>query len=89
MGRIWAQPETREMLRGLMTEVAAVGAVRGICLPDIVDRLMANFERLVACPWAQTYASLHADLQAGRRLEIDSLAGAVVRMGREASVPTP
>lgn len=89
MGRVWAQPETREMLGGLMTEVAAVGAARGICLPDIVDRLMANFERLVAGPWAQTYASLYTDLQAGRRLEIDSLAGAVVRLGREASVPTP
>jgi ketopantoate reductase len=29
------------------------------------------------------------DLQAGKRIEIESLAGSVVRRGKHASVPTP
>jgi 2-dehydropantoate 2-reductase len=89
MGRVWAQPETRQMLRGLMAEAAAVGTARGVSLSGVVDRHMAFFEQAVAGPWAQTYASLYYDLQAGRRLEVDALAGAVVRMGRDANVPTP
>lgn len=89
MGEVWAQPETRQMLRGLMTEAAAVGTARGIALPGVVDRLMAFIEREVAGPYAQAYASLYRDLEAGRRLEVDALAGAVVRMGRDANVPTP
>jgi 2-dehydropantoate 2-reductase len=88
MGRVWAQPETHEMLRGLMAEAAAIGTARGVSLPDVVDRKMAAIEQALAGPWAHAYSSLYADLQAGRRLEIDSLAGAVVRMGREVSVPT-
>lgn len=89
MGRVWAQPETRQMLRGLMTEAAAVGTARGIVLSGVVDRLMAFIEQAVAGPYAQAYASLYRDLEAGRRLEVDALAGAVVRMGRDANVPTP
>jgi 2-dehydropantoate 2-reductase len=89
LGRVWAQPETRAMLRGLMTETAAIGTARGISLPDIVDRHMATLGPLAEGPSAHAYASLYADLQAGRRLEIDSLAGAVVRMGREINIPTP
>ena len=51
---------------------------------------MASIEQAVASGWGHAYySSLYTDLQAGRRLEIDSLAGAVVRMGREVSVPTP
>ena len=34
-------------------------------------------------------ASLYHDLAAGRRIELDALSGAVVRLGREAGVPTP
>ena len=32
---------------------------------------------------------MHHDLKAGNRLELPWLAGAVVRMGREADIPTP
>ena len=89
MGRVWAQSETRELLRGLMTETASVGMARGVPLSGIVDRHMTGIEQWITGPGAQAYTSLYADLQAGRRLEVDSLAGAVVRMGREANVPTP
>lgn len=89
IGRAWAQAETREMLVGLMAEVASVGTARGVPLAGAVDRRVTAFEEAVTGPLAQSYSSLYADLHAGRPLEIDSLAGAVVRMGREVSVPTP
>jgi 2-dehydropantoate 2-reductase len=89
LGRVWAQSETREMFRGLMTETASVGIARGVPLSGVVDRQMTRYEQLATGPRAHIYASLYADLQSGRRLEVNSLAGAVVRMGREANIPTP
>ena len=35
------------------------------------------------------FRSLYYDLAAGRRLEIETLNGTVVRLGRERGVPTP
>jgi len=35
------------------------------------------------------YASMYHDLARGRRLELDSLSGLIVRKGRELGVPTP
>ena len=34
-------------------------------------------------------ASLHTDVMAGRPLELETFAGAVIRAGRAAGVPTP
>ncbi|MDP6347873.1 MAG: ketopantoate reductase C-terminal domain-containing protein, partial [Dehalococcoidia bacterium] len=38
---------------------------------------------------AAHYASMYADLQRGKRTEIDSLNGAVVRLGEEKGLATP
>ena len=35
------------------------------------------------------HASMHADIMAGRPLELEALTGAVVRAGLAAGVPTP
>ena len=35
------------------------------------------------------YAAMHADIMAGRPLELEALNGAVVRAGQMANVPTP
>ena len=68
-----------ERLRG------AVARARGVSLPgDIVDTVMAFSEGLT-----DMRSSLQKDLEAGKPLEIDSLAGAAGRLGREAGVPTP
>ena len=88
MGEVFAYPESRAMFRGLMEEAAAVGRARGIALAGVVDRHMRFMEdRIGAEP--EMRASLHHDLAAGRRMELDALCGAVVRMGRDAGVPTP
>ena len=63
-----------------MTEVWAVGRASGVRLDDgLVDRQFA----LVMSQGDESKASLQTDLVGGRRMEIDTLQGATLRMGRE------
>lgn len=90
LGEAFAHRESREMYRGLMEETVSVGKARGIDLNGVVDRHMAFFEDQARSPGGpHIRSSLYHDLVAGRRMELDSLSGAVVRMGREMGVPTP
>ena len=69
-----------------MVEVEAVARAAGVSLaPGIVDHYLKQSEDLE--PWAR--GSLAHDLAQGRRLELDTLNGTVVRLGRERGVPTP
>ena len=86
VGPIFACPETKALYRGVMEEVEAVARAKGVGLPpDCVDRAMTLVSKFA--PWAR--ASMANDLAAGRRLELEILNGTVVRLGREAEVPTP
>lgn len=78
-------PEPRQAFLAAMREVEAVGRARGVDFdPDIVER-MARF--IESYPDFQN--SMHIDIELGRPTELDALNGAVVRLGREAGVPTP
>lgn len=86
IGPIVACAETSAMLRQVMEEVEAVARASGVALrAECVDRAFAAFTALE--PWAR--GSLYHDLAAGRRLELDTLNGTIVRLGRELGVPTP
>jgi 2-dehydropantoate 2-reductase len=86
IGTILACPDTRAFFRGVMAEVEAVGRAHGIPLPaDCVEQLEGFFAKLE--PTAR--GSLYYDLAGGRRLELESLNGAVVRLGRDYDIPTP
>ncbi len=86
IGPIRSDPVTRAMLGEAMQEVAAVASSTGIVLPDdTVDRLMQFCDSLPP----GMVSSMLGDLQRGNRLELEWLAGAVVRMGAELGVSTP
>jgi 2-dehydropantoate 2-reductase len=86
VGEILSCPETAAFYRGVMEEVAAVGRAKGIRLSDdAVDRALA----LARSFQPQTRSSLAHDLSQGNRLEVETLAGSVVRYGREVRVATP
>jgi len=86
MGRVRAVPELWALYRRLAAETHAVGVARGIALAaDAVEQTMRHAEKV---PEA-VRASMAHDLAAGKRLELDWLNGAVVRLGAEAGVPTP
>ena len=65
---------------------AQVAGAMGIGLPeDIVEWQIRNHQNFPP----GMYASMYHDLARGRRLELDSLSGLIIRQGRELGVPTP
>lgn len=85
-GVVFHDPDFRELAALGLREVIAVAKGRGVPLPsDIFERSLAHAESLPP----DMYASMYHDLSQGRRLELESLSGAIVRMGRELGIDTP
>ncbi len=79
-------PEARATLRAAMEEVRTVGIAQGVMLDaDIVERQYQFTLNLK--PGAKP--SMQLDLEAGKRLEIDAMSGAITRLGAAQGVPTP
>ncbi len=86
IGEFRACPPTRELLRQLMEEVAAVARSRSIHLAEVaVSRTLA----FVDTSPADATASMQRDMAAGRPSELEAIIGAVVRFGDQAGVATP
>jgi 2-dehydropantoate 2-reductase len=86
IGTILACPETAAFFRCTMEEVEAVGRAQDIPLPAAcVEQLWTFFSQLE--PGAR--GSLYHDLAAGRRLELESLHGTVIRLGHQHRLPIP
>ena len=86
IGTILTDPVTHALFRETSEEVEAVARAGGIDLPaDCVEHAMATAAAVE--PWGR--GSLYHDLAGGRRLELESLNGEVVRRGREHGVSTP
>lgn len=86
IGVIRSMPETRRLLERGMEEIFAVGRARGVLLPDgAVGKGMGFLDSLDAAGTT----SLQRDITDGRPSELEAWNGAVVRLGREAGVPTP
>lgn len=86
IGEVRQSPPTRELLRRMMEEVAAVARTREIRIdPGVVTRTLAFVD---AMPPAGT-ASMQRDVSEGKPSELDAIIGVVVRLGRERGVPTP
>jgi 2-dehydropantoate 2-reductase len=77
---------TRRLLEGAMAEVEQVAAAHGVQLPPgAVAATMAFVDGLPA----HGTASLQRDIAAGQPSELESLNGAVTRLGAAVGVPTP
>jgi 2-dehydropantoate 2-reductase len=85
-GEIVAIPESRETVGQLVNECVAVARAARVALPDVdFAQMVWRFAEKVG----QIYSSTAQDLDRGKRTEIDSLNGFVVRRGAELGVPTP
>jgi 2-dehydropantoate 2-reductase len=85
-GVVRQQPESRALLRSAVEEVHALSTAVGVGLPtESIDKTIAFIDSLP--PNGTT--SLQRDFEAGRRTELDALAGAVARIGRSHGAPTP
>jgi len=79
-------PEAREVLAEAMAEVVSVARANGVSLDaDIIGKTLAFID--ASAP--DIRPSMQRDLEAGRKSELESLIGVVVRLGREYRVPTP
>ncbi len=86
IGTMRSTPQVRSMLRAAMDEVVAVAQANGITMDDnTTDRSLAFVDKL---PENGT-SSMQRDFAAGRRTELESLNGAVVRMGQQLNVAVP
>jgi 2-dehydropantoate 2-reductase len=86
IGPIRTDADTRALYQAGLAEALAVAHAKGIALPeDFVARSLARTDQLPA----EMKSSLQHDLEAGRRLELPWLSGAIVRMGKELGIATP
>lgn len=86
LGPIRDNPRSRAFLEQLIRETVAVGRAHGVALPaDFAAARLAFADSLPA----DMTSSMHHDLDAGNRLELNWLSGGVVQLGQEKGVPTP
>jgi len=89
-GEILASGDAKELLQGVIYEVLAVAKIAGITLPTFADPKAAIAGAYkVAEQMAATRSSTAQDMMRGKKTEIDSLNGFIVRQGRELGVATP
>jgi len=83
---IAATDETRQLATDAMNEIIAISRARGVVLADdLTSKIFASVEKFDPS-WK---TSMCNDLEAGKPIEVDSLSGAVHRLGLELGVPTP
>ena len=86
IGKVRADPDTRDLLKDIMMEALRVGQAAGVPIDDaVIDERLQFIDTLTP----EIRASMAIDLIAGRRLELPWLSGAVVRKGAELGIPTP
>jgi 2-dehydropantoate 2-reductase len=77
-------PEVRALVRNIMMETEAVAAKLGMELPVTIDQRIAGAEKV-----GEHKTSMLQDLEAGRPMEIEAIAGAVVELADRLGVPMP
>lgn len=85
-GQAARNPHSRELLRKVIEETVAVARSSGVPLPDVN---IVEFGLKLAETLGDATSSTAQDLARGKRTEIDSLNGYIVRRGAELGVGTP
>ncbi|MCL5115985.1 MAG: ketopantoate reductase family protein [Firmicutes bacterium] len=86
VGSVMSDPVTEAFLRQMITEAFSVAKAYE---PDLDDNIpSAIFTRLASVSPRMT-SSMHRDLEKGLPLELESLQGALIEMGRERGVAVP
>ena len=86
IGPVWSDPFTRAMFLAGSREIEAVARAEGVPVAaDVVERIIPYVDRIPG----SMRSSLLIDLQQGKRIEVESLHGTVVRRGAAHGVPTP
>jgi len=86
VGVVRSDPDMRRVLSDAIGEAARIGRKLGVALPDDLEARVLDF---IDHNPPNGKSSQLVDLERGRRLELEGLSGAVVRLGRQTDVPTP
>jgi 2-dehydropantoate 2-reductase len=85
-GVLYQDEDTCAVARRGLSEAAAVGRAEGVALDEtIVERSLADLKTFPI----DMYPSMYHDLNRGRRMELNSLSGAVVRMAKKHGIDVP
>lgn len=86
IGDILASPELTATLAYMLSEAATVAKADGVDFgADVVEKRLGWMRRL----HPEFKSSMQRDLERGKRLEVDGLTGALVRLGQQHGIPTP
>ena len=86
IGPVWGDPFVKSMFLAGSREIEAVARAEGVPVAaDVVERIVPYIDRIPG----SMRSSLLIDLQQGKRIEVESLHGTVVRRGAARGVPTP
>jgi 2-dehydropantoate 2-reductase len=88
IGPLWLDPVIRSQFMAAVAEVEAVARAEGVAVRETAG-LKDYVTHYVNVLPPGTRSSLLIDLQQGKRIEVESLPGSVVRRGEAAGVPTP
>jgi 2-dehydropantoate 2-reductase len=86
VGEIGGDGDTRKLFADAIMESVTIAKAKGVDLGD--DYLAQQWNFLDRVP-PETKSSMQMDLEAGRRLELDWMSGAVASISDELGVPTP
>lgn len=85
-GAIWRDPFARAQFLDAVREVGRVARAADVRVaPDAEEKIVAYMDALPP----EMRPSMLIDLEAGKRIEVEALQGAVVRRGQAHGVPTP
>jgi 2-dehydropantoate 2-reductase len=83
VGTVQEEPDWHPRLMRCHDETVAVGLAEGATLDP------AKLRRALAFPGGEMRTSMQKDFDAGRPLELDAIAGPIVRGGQRLGIPTP
>jgi len=84
LARIARHPEAARLVRSIMAETETLARKLGIEMPITIDQRIAGAEKV-----GEHKTSMLQDLEAGRTLELDAIAGAALELGDRLAVPMP
>ena len=85
-GFLGAHKESRALIHALVEEGVAVANASGVAIPA---QPIHDLTQVSVTDHANHEASMLQDVKAGRRTEVDAIAGAIVRAARQAGVACP
>lgn len=89
-GRLAEHAETRQIMDRIIDEIFLVAQARGMPLNwKSSEEYKRHFYTRLVPPTAKHFPSMYYDVKAGKRLEIDALNGAIVRLARELNIGVP